>query len=474
MKQAVLVLNVGSSSIKYQLIELDRADGGERTKRAERNERAVDGSGIENASGAEHGSGTEDRSGAERGSGIEDRSGAERGSGIEDASGAEDRRATDAVGGSGARLATGLIDRIGGGKPGTLTHKRPGADPYEISDTFADHEHALTAVLEAFREAGPDLESIELAAVGHRVVHGGCEFTKATVLDDAALAKIRDLVPLAPLHNSPNLTGIEVAQRAFPGVPQVAVFDTAFHQTLPSAAYTYAVPEEWRERYAVRRYGFHGTSHEYVSRRAAAFLGRSLAGINVIVLHLGNGASVSAIEGGRSVETSMGLTPLEGLVMGTRSGDVDPAIPAYLERVAGIDAAAVDDGLNRHSGLLALAGSNDLRDVKKHADDGDRAAQLAIDVYCHRIRKYVGAYYAVLGRVDAIVFTAGVGENDPRTRALSLAGLERLGIAVDSERNESADRAERFISPPGAEVAVLVVPTDEEIEIARQALVAVG
>lgn len=408
MKQAVLVLNVGSSSIKYQLLELEPTDGGGREP--------------------------------------------------------------------GARLATGIVDRIGGEGAGTLTHKQPDADqPYEVSGTFADHEQALAAVLAAFRDAGPDLAKIELTAVGHRVVHGGSEFTRATVIDDAVLAKVREMIPLAPLHNPANITGIEGARSAFPDVPQVAVFDTAFHQTLPAAAYTYAVPSEWRERYSVRRYGFHGTSHEYVSRRAAAILGRPLADTNVIVLHLGNGASVSAVEGGRSVETSMGLTPLEGLVMGTRSGDIDPAIPAYLQRVAGLDSVAVERELNRSSGLLGLAGSNDLRDVNKKADAGDPAARLAIDVYRHRLRKYVGAYYAVLGRVDAVVFTAGVGENDARTRSQSLAGLERLGIAVDDARNEStADRGERYISPEGAEVAVLVVPTDEEIEIARQALSAVS
>lgn len=406
MKQAVLVLNVGSSSIKYQLLELDPGAGDGRD--------------------------------------------------------------------SGTRLAAGLVDRIGGSGAGTLTHKQPDAEPYEITDDFADHEQALEAVLGAFRDAGPDLAKIQLTAVGHRVVHGGSEFTQATVIDDAVLAKIEEMNPLAPLHNPANITGIESARRAFPDVPQVAVFDTAFHQTLPAAAYTYAVPSEWRERYAVRRYGFHGTSHEYVSRRAAAFLGRALADTNVIVLHLGNGASVSAVEGGRSVETSMGLTPLEGLVMGTRSGDIDPAIPAYLHRVAGLDSAAVEQALNKDSGLRGLAGSNDLRDVNKQADGGEPAAQLAIDLYCHRIRKYVGAYYAVLGRVDAVVFTAGVGENDVRTRARSLAGLERLGIAVDAARNESGERGERFISPEDAEVAVLVVPTDEEIEIARQALGVVG
>jgi len=396
MTQAVLVLNVGSSSIKHQLLEL----GGE----------------------------------------------------------------------SDRRLATGLVERIGGGAAGALTHKKADAAPCEVTSTFDDHAHALSAILAAFRDVGPDLDAIKLTAVGHRVVHGGTGFTGATVVDDAVLARIRELTPLAPLHNPANIAGIEATRRAFPDVPQVAVFDTAFHQTLPEAAHTYAVPLAWRDEFAVRRYGFHGTSHRYVSRRAAAFLGRPITDTNVIVLHLGNGASAGAIRAGRSVDTSMGLTPLEGLVMGTRSGDLDPAIPEYLQRVAGLDAAAVDAALNRESGLLGLAGSGDLRDVDRKAAAGDPAARLALDVYCHRIRKYVGAYYAVLGRVDAVVFTAGVGENAAQIRALSLAGLERLGIAVDAGRNEAEERGERFVSPADAEVAVLVIPTDEEIEIARQAL----
>jgi acetate kinase len=400
MTQAVLVLNVGSSSIKYQLLELDE-------------------------------------------------------------------------GGRGERRATGLVERIGAAA-GSLEHRPQGREPYRRDRGFADHRQALEAVLDAFREAGPDLAQVRLSAVGHRVVHGGEEFTAATVLDDKVLQRIRELIPLAPLHNPPNITGIEVAGAAFPGVPQVAVFDTAFHQTLPEAAHTYAVPREWREQYAVRRYGFHGTSHRYVSRRAAEFLGRDPERTDVIVLHLGNGASVSAVAGGRSVDTSMGLTPLEGLVMGTRSGDLDPAVPAYLQRVAGLDAAEVDRALNHDSGLIGLAGSNDLRDVHRAAQAGDPAARLAINVYCHRIRKYVGAYYAVLGRLDAIVFTAGVGENDARTRALSLAGLERLGIAVDAVRNNADSHDERYISPEGAPIAVLVIPTDEEIEIARQTLAAVA
>lgn len=400
MTQAVLVLNVGSSSIKYQLLEVG-ADGG------------------------------------------------------------------------GRRLATGLAERVGGPERGRLEHRPAGAQPYVVERVFADHRQALDAMLEAFRSAGPDLDEVRPAAVGHRVVHGGSEFTEATVLGGEDIEKIRKLIPLAPLHNPANITGIEVASAVLPGVPQVAVFDTAFHQTLPAAAYTYAVPREWRERHSVRRYGFHGTSHRYVSRRAAEFLGRGVEEVDVIVLHLGNGASACAVQGGRSVETSMGLTPLEGLVMGTRSGDVDPALPAYLKRVADLDVEDVEEALNRESGLLALAGSNDLRDVDRAAGNGDASARLATEAYCHRIRKYVGAYFAVLGRLDAIVFTAGVGENDARIRALSLAGLERLGIAIDPVLNESDERGERRISPD-ASVEVLVIPTDEEIEIARQTLAALA
>jgi len=368
------------------------------------------------------------------------------------------------------RLATGQVGRIGEDAAGELTHRPAHGAPYEVRDRFADHAQALDAILAAFKASGPDLAGTDLVAVGHRVVHGGDRFDQPTLVDDAVLAEIRELTALAPLHNPANATGIEVARKAFPDVPHIAVFDTAFHRTLPPAAYTYAVPREWRDRYSVRRYGFHGTSHQYVARQAARLLGKSPQETNLIVLHLGNGASVCAVEGGRSVETSMGLTPLEGLVMGTRSGDLDPAVPAYLERVAGFDAKRIDDALNQESGLLALAGSNDLRDVGRARESGDGDARLAIDVYCHRIRKYIGAYYAVLGRVDAVVFTAGVGENDDLIRGLALRGLERLGIVVDEQRNRAAGSGERFISPEGAEVPVLVVPTDEELEIAEQAL----
>ncbi|MFI6317591.1 acetate/propionate family kinase [Nonomuraea sp. NPDC050556] len=328
--------------------------------------------------------------------------------------------------GSGERLREGLAERVG------------------------DHTAALKSVLEALGGLTPE-------AVGHRVVHGGTRFRDPVLIDDEVMAAIDELSPLAPLHNPVNLDGIRAAQHAFPGVPQVAVFDTAFHHTLPPEAYTYAVPREW----GVRRFGFHGTSCAYVTRRATELLGEPYP--NLIVLHLGNGASATAVEAGRSVDTSMGLTPLEGLVMGTRSGDVDPGLPHHL----GFD---LDHALNHASGLLALAGEADMREVRRRADGGDPDAVLARQVYCRRIRKYVGAYYALLGRVDAIVFTAGVGEHDAGVRAAALSGLERLGITVDAALNDQPSEEERAVSRPGAEVAVLVIPTDEEGEIARQTL----
>jgi acetate kinase len=330
-----------------------------------------------------------------------------------------------------------------------------------------DHEAALAAATD-----GLDLEG--LAVVGHRVVHGGLRFTAPTPVDDEVVAAITALVPLAPLHNPANLAGIAVARRLLPGVPQVAVFDTAFHRTLPAAQATYAIDAEVAREHGVFRYGFHGTSHAYVSRRTAALLGRPLAEVNTITLHLGNGASACAVEGGRSVATSMGLTPLEGLVMGTRSGDLDPAVVFHLHRVAKLPTEAIDALLNKRSGLLGLAGVNDMRELLRRRAAGDPAAALAFDVYCRRITGYVGSYYALLGRLDAIAFTAGVGENAALVREAALGGLERLGIAVDAARNAAAERGERVVSPDGSPVAVCVVPTDEEREIADQALAVVG
>ena len=334
----------------------------------------------------------------------------------------------------------------------------PGARAVVASGTVGsvtDHAAALDAVL-----AEAPLEGV--IAVVHRVVHGGERFSAPVLINEAVLASIHDLSVLAPLHNPVNALGIEVARRAFPSLPHVAVFDTAFHATLPPRAYTYAVPRAW----GVRRYGFHGTSHAYVSREAARTLARSPSDVDVIVLHLGNGASASAVSRGKSIDTSMGLTPLEGLVMGTRSGDVDPALILHLRRTLNLSTDEIDKVLNSRSGMLALAGDNDMREVHRRVAAGDTAAELALDVYCYRIRKYVGAYLAALGGADAIVFTAGVGENDPIVRARSLAGLERLGINVDAQRNAAG---ETVISSDGSWVKVLVIPTDEELEMALQA-----
>ncbi|MFF5293741.1 acetate/propionate family kinase [Paractinoplanes globisporus] len=344
-------------------------------------------------------------------------------------------------------VAKGLVERIG-----------------ESGGDAADHLTALQRIM-----AETDLDG--LSAVGHRVVHGGPEFTAATVIDDGVVERIEALIPLAPLHQPAALSGIAVARKLLPAVPQVAVFDTAFHATIPPEGYTWAIDADLAERWQIRRYGFHGTSHAYVARRTAEVLGRPPAETNVITLHLGNGASACAVEGGRSVATSMGLSPLDGLVMGTRSGAIDPTVIFHLHRVAGLPLDEIETSLTRHGGLLGLTGENDLRAVLSRRAHGDAKATLAFDVYTRRIREYVGSYLAVLGRVDAITFTAGVGENSAVVRAASLAGLEPLGIAVDPERNEAAAA---IISPDGTRTAVCVVPTDEELEIADQSRAALG
>jgi acetate kinase len=333
-----------------------------------------------------------------------------------------------------------------------------------LAERITDHDAAVRQILD---DLPVSRESI--TAVGHRVVHGGARFTAPVLIDDDVIAGIEELVPLAPLHNPGSLAGIKAARAALPDVPQVASFDTAFHANLPAAAATYAIDREVAERWGIRRYGFHGLSYRYVSARTAEVLGRPLADLNLIVLHLGNGASATAVRGGESVDTSMGLTPLEGLVMGTRSGDIDAAAIFHLWR-AGLDVAEIDATLNGRSGLYALAGDNDLREVNRRIAAGDERAALALDVYCYRIRKYVGAYTAVLGRVDAIVFTAGVGENDPVVRSRALAGLETLGVEIHEQRNALRSPEPRVVSGDGSRVAVLVVPTDEEREMAAQAI----
>ncbi|GAA3592163.1 acetate kinase [Kribbella ginsengisoli] len=374
--------------------------------------------------------------------------------------------------GSGKAAGSGLVERIGEAE-GRHLHRGP--DGETSTDGKIDtHEDALRAALDAFETHGPSLDAVEVAAVGHRVVHGGSRFADPVLIDDELIDAVTALVPLAPLHNPANLEGMRVARRLFPELPQVAVFDTAFHQTLEPAAYTYAVPLAWRDDHDIRRYGFHGTSHAFVSAESARFLGRDPAGLNVIVLHLGNGCSAAAIRGGVSVDTSMGMTPLEGLVMGSRSGDLDPAIHAHLVRELGWTVEEVDHALNFDSGLKGLAGGNDFRELSTRVEAGDPVAQLAFDVYCHRIKKYVGAYYAVLGTVDAIVFTAGVGQNGADVRAASLGGLERLGIRIDAQRNDAAADGSRLVSADDSPVAVLVIPTNEEWQIAREALAVVG
>ncbi|WP_405552705.1 acetate kinase [Streptomyces sp. NBC_01171] len=374
----------------------------------------------------------------------------------------------------GSRLAVGLVERIGE-QTSRLCHTplATGATR-EQSGPIADHETALKSVAEELARDGLGLDSPELAAIGHRVVHGGMFFTEPTVIDDSMLTEIERLIPVAPLHNPANLTGIRTAMALRPDLPQVAVFDTAFHTSMPESAARYAIDPKIADRYRIRRYGFHGTSHAYVSRETARLLGKAPHEVNVIVLHLGNGASASAVERGRCVDTSMGLTPLEGLVMGTRSGDLDPAVIFHLARVGGMSMDEIDTLLNKRSGLFGLCGDNDMREIRRRVDEGDEAAALAFDIYIHRIKKYIGAYYAVLGQVDAVAFTAGVGENAAAVRSAAVAGLTGLGLAVDEELNAVRGGEPRLISPADARVAVAVVPTDEELEIAEQTYALVG
>ncbi|SEI07329.1 MULTISPECIES: acetate kinase [unclassified Leifsonia] len=368
-------------------------------------------------------------------------------------------------------LASGLVERIGEGM-GSATHRGPRGTS-ERSLEIPDHTAGFGVMLDAFAAEGPSLEQNPLEAVGHRVVHGGKRFFEPTIVTPLVEINIEDLSELAPLHNPANLEGIRAAKKAFPDVPHVAIFDTAFHQTMPPPAYTYAIDAEVAERHRVRRYGFHGTSHKFVSEAAAAFLGRPLGELRQIVLHLGNGASACAVDGGRSVETSMGMTPLEGLVMGTRSGDLDPAVLIHLARRAQLSTDDLDELLNRRSGLLGLSGRSDMRDVREAANAGDESARLALEVTIHRLKHYLGAYVALLGGLDVLTFTAGIGENDTALRADVLSGLEVLGIRLDPERNGSASREARVISTDDSPVTVLVVPTNEELEIARQSVQAV-
>lgn len=347
--------------------------------------------------------------------------------------------------GGGEVFAEGIVERIG----------EPGSG-------VADHAAALAVVL-------AELACVSLDAVGHRIVHGGTRFVRATVIDDAVEREIAELSHLAPLHNPPGVAGIRAARAALPELPHVAVFDTAFHATIPPAARDYAIDAKVASATGIRRFGFHGTSVGYVSRVAAELLGRADdPELRLVVLHLGNGASATAVRGGRSVDTSMGMTPLEGLVMGTRSGDIDPAIPLFLAREHGYTTADLDELLNRCSGLLGLAGRSDMRELVSAAEAGDVRAGHALDVYVHRLTRYIGAYAAELGGIDALVFTAGVGENSSVIRRRAVDGLGFLGLRIDPALDAVRSAEPRAISPAGSPAAVLVVPTNEELEIARE------
>lgn len=368
-------------------------------------------------------------------------------------------------------LARGDVQRIGE-SASSSSHSTGSGRTSGDGEPVGTHDDALALVVAAFDEHGPDLDGAGLVAVGHRVVHGG-DRSEPTVVTDEVLAEIEELQALAPLHNRAAAMGIRAARALRPDLPHVAVFDTAFFTSLPAAARTYAIDTEVARTHRLRRYGFHGTSHAWVSARGAELLGRPLTGLRQIVLHLGNGASVSAVDGGAPVDTSMGLTPLEGLVMGTRSGDLDPAVVLTLAR-AGWSTDDLDTLLNKRSGLLGLSGVNDFRALVERVDAGDDAARLALDVYVHRLVRYVGGYHALLGGAELLTFTAGVGENSARLRAAVVQRLRPLGFVLDEAANDAGRRDARTISAADSPVTVAVVPTNEELAIARQAVQAVG
>ena len=365
-------------------------------------------------------------------------------------------------------FASGLVEQIGE-KQGTVTLKF-GGEKYTTSAPIPDHSAGLDMAFALMGEHGCGLEDVHISAVGHRVVHGGVLFSQPVIITDEVLGMVRDLIPLAPLHNPANIDGIEVARNLLSDVPHVAVFDTGFFSTVPPAAAVYAINAEVAAEHGVRRYGFHGTSHEYVSQHIPELLGKPADEVNQITLHLGNGASASAIRGGMAVDTSMGMTPLAGLVMGTRSGDVDPGIIFHLHRSAGMSIDEIDQLLNRSSGVKGISCVNDFRELDLLIEQGDQDAWLAYNIYIHQLRRYIGSYMVALGRVDAITFTAGVGENAPNVRADALANLEELGIKIDPERNSLPNNGAREISTDDSKIKVFVVPTNEELAIARYAM----
>jgi len=368
-------------------------------------------------------------------------------------------------------LAIGLLEQIGE-KTSRLKHEtrqKEGEMETLIQEApVADHVEGFDRIMDTFAATGALKDSDVLYGIGHRVVHGGEAFHEPTLITDSVIDIIRDQIPLAPLHNPPNLLGIEVTVKRRPEIPQVAVFDTAFHQTIPPHAYRYALPYVLANSLQIRRFGFHGTSHQYVAKAAARHLRRPLEELNLITCHLGNGASMSAVRNGKSVDTSMGMTPLEGLIMGTRSGDIDPAVVFYLNRKTGKSIDDIDALLNKESGMKGICGVNDMREIEELATAGNEQARLALDMYCYRLKKYIGSYTAVLGRVDALVFTAGIGENSDIVRERACSGLSSLGIFLDKQKNKEHAPGLFEIQTENSPVKILVIPTNEELEIAEQ------
>lgn len=364
-------------------------------------------------------------------------------------------------------IAKGMVERVTIGDS-FIIHEVPGRETYREEYECPDHRVAIHLIIKILNDKryGVVEEITQISAVGHRVVHGGEKFTCSVTIDEGVLDAIKEVQHLAPLHNPPNISGIEAAQSVLPDVPHIAIFDTAFHQTMPEAAYTYALPYEWYEKYGVRRYGFHGTSHLYVSKRAAVMLGKDPKDCNIITMHIGNGVSHSAIKNGISVDTSMGLTPLEGAVMGTRCGDIDPAIPAFIMEQEELTPAEIDSILNKKAGILGITGQfTDRRDVIEGAEEGDARCKLALEVEGYRLKKYIGSYAAAIGGIDAVVFTAGVGEMGWLIREKALEGLEFMGIILDKEKNRNTmtRKTENVITTPDSPVKVFVIPTDEEL-----------
>lgn len=371
-------------------------------------------------------------------------------------------------------LCAGLIEKIGE-DVGHISHKKfagGGSEEFNKELSILNHEAGMKklAMLLTDEEHGVLNNADEVELVGHRVVHGGEDFAKTTIITDAVKKTIDKLANLAPLHNPPNLIGIRMAENVFIKAKQVAVFDTAFHQSIPETAFRYAIPNKLYTEHSIRVYGFHGTSHRYITKQAAKLLDKPLERTNIISIHLGNGASMAAIKNGQSIDTTLGMTPLPGLVMGTRSGDIDPAIIFYLNEQVGLPIHEIKNILNKESGMKGLTGNNDLRQISEDAEGGDKEAQLALEIYTYRIKKYIGAYLAAIGKVDALVFTAGVGENSATVREMSVSGLEHLGIVLHKKRNQTGTGT-RDIATKDSSVRILVIPTNEELEIANQAFI---